>query len=62
MYFIAKRLTHRGIRLLWRLSAHIWFGRVNLLCAQVAELVDALASGASGHYGRGSSSLLLGTK
>ena len=29
--------------------------------AQVAELVDALASGASGHYGRGSSSLLLGT-
>ena len=31
-------------------------------CAQVAELVDALASGASGHYGRGSSSLLLGTK
>ena len=31
------------------------------LYAQVAELVDALASGASGHYGRGSSSLLLGT-
>ena len=30
-------------------------------CAQVAELVDALASGASGHYGRGRSSLLLGT-
>ena len=29
--------------------------------AQVAELVDALASGASGQYGRGSSSLLLGT-
>ena len=29
--------------------------------AQVAELVDALASGASGLYGRGSSSLLLGT-
>ena len=27
----------------------------------MAELVDALASGASGHYGRGSSSLLLGT-
>ncbi len=31
-------------------------------CAQVAELVDALASGASAPKGRGSSSLLLGTK
>ena len=30
--------------------------------AQMAELVDALASGASALYGRGSSSLLLGTK
>ena len=33
-----------------------------LAYAQVAELVDALASGASDHCGRGSSSLLLGTK
>src|SRR4249920_2884625 len=30
--------------------------------AQVAELVDALASGASARKGRGSSSLLLGTR
>ncbi len=32
-----------------------------LLDAQVAELVDALVSGASALFGRGSSSLLLGT-
>jgi hypothetical protein len=33
-----------------------WLGR-----AQVAELVDALDSGSSGRFARGSSSLLLGT-
>ena len=41
--------------------SNVWSSDI-LAYAQVAELVDALASGASDHRGRGSSSLLLGTK